>query len=85
MPVESVTLEPLEAPAKLKAVTVSTVGAITLLGVPEITHVRELSESPVGKLGVTEQLLIAAPLLARVVGFTDMATPTLPLLPLAPI
>jgi hypothetical protein len=55
------------------------------VGVPLITQVEALMDNPLGKLGLALQALIAAPWLFKVVGTTDMETPTLPLVPLAPL
>jgi hypothetical protein len=41
--------------------------------------------SPAGKAGVATQLVIAAPLLFIVVGVTDIATPTLLVVPAEPV
>jgi hypothetical protein len=54
------------------------------VGVPEITQVEVLILSPTESAGVATQLVIAAPLLLSVVGVTDIATPTVPEVPVAP-
>ena len=58
--------------------------AIEPAGVPLITQLRVLIESPAGSAGATVQFVIAAPLLFSVVGLTLMAIPTVPLVPKAP-
>ena len=54
------------------------------MGVPLITQVEVLILRPTERAGVATQFVIAAPLLVRVVGETDMATPMLPEVPVAP-
>ena len=54
------------------------------MGVPEITQVEVFILNPTESAGVATQLVTTAPLLLRVVGVTDMATPTLPEVPVAP-
>ena len=54
------------------------------VGVPLITQVVELIDAHAGSAGEAVQLVIAAPLLLSVVGVTDMATPTVPEVPVAP-
>ena len=55
------------------------------VGVPKITQVVGRMLSPAGKAGVATQLVIAAPLLFIVVGVTDIATPTLLVVPAEPV
>jgi hypothetical protein len=83
-PVERVTSAAVEGPAEFVAVMLKIVGAMTPEGVPEITQVVVLRLKPAGRPGVTLQFEIAAPLFARVVGVTVIATPTVPLAPAAP-
>jgi hypothetical protein len=83
-PVESETEAAAELPAELVAVMLKRVGLKPATGVPEIIQVVVFRLRPVGRLGVTLQFVMAAPLLFNVVGVTDIATPTWPLVPLAP-
>jgi hypothetical protein len=68
----------------LVAITLNSVGEMLALGVPEITQVVVLRLKPAGRPGVTLQFEIAAPLFARVVGVTVIATPIDPFVPEAP-
>ena len=49
-----------------------------------MAHVELSIKSPAGRGGVIEQFVIAAPRLFNVVGVTDIATSTTPLVPVAP-
>jgi hypothetical protein len=73
-----------ENPAEFVAVTVKAVEGKVTVGVPLITQVELSIDSPAGKAVVVVQDEIAAPRLFKVVGFTDIATPTDPLVPVAP-
>ncbi len=74
----------MDDPAELVAVTVKAVEGRFTVGVPLITHVELSIESPAGRTGLVEQSEIAAPRLFKVVGVTDIATPTDPLVTSAP-
>ena len=74
----------MEDPAEFVAVTVNAVEAKVTFGVPLITQVELSIDSPAGKAVVVVQDEIAAPRLFKVVGVTDIATPTDPLVPAAP-
>ena len=50
-------------------------------GVPLITHVVALIDSPEGSVGELEHAVIFAPLLASVDGVTDIEAPTDPVVP----
>jgi hypothetical protein len=63
---------------------VKLVSANVEVGVPLITHVVALIVSPAGSVGEALHPEIAAPLLLRVVGETDIAVPTEPVAPVAP-
>ena len=76
--------EAVDDPAELVAVTVNAVDAKVTVGVPVITQVELSIERPAGKAVFVKQDEIAAPRLFKVVGVNDMATPTDPLLPVAP-
>ena len=59
----------------------------TAFGVPEMTHVVALMLAQPGNAVAPDFIphaLIAAPLVARVVGVTDMAEPKVTLVPVAP-
>ena len=81
---ESVT-DDVADPALFIAVMVYDVEVKTSVGVPVITHVELLIDAHAGKAGLALQLVIEAPLSFNVVGKTDIATPTLPLVPVAPV
>ena len=66
------------------AVTVNAVEAKVTVGVPLMTQVELSIDSPAGKAVVVVQEEIAAPLLFKVVGDTDISTATFPLVPVAP-
>jgi hypothetical protein len=54
------------------------------VGVPEISHVVELIESPAGSDGEAEQEVMVDPLSFKVVGLTDKGTSTIPFVPSEP-
>ena len=68
-------------PDELVAVTVKTVEAIELVGVPEITQVVLFIVKPETSAGEMVQLVMAALLVFKVEGVTDIADPTVPLVP----
>ncbi len=74
----------MDDPAEFVAVTVNALEAKVTVGVPLMTHVELFIESPAGNAVVVEHDEIAAPRLLKVVGVTDIATPTDPLVPVAP-
>ena len=82
-PTERETLEVFD-PAEFVAVTVYEVEVRVAVGVPLITHVELLILRVPGRAGETVQFVIAAPLVARVVGETDIAAPTGPEVPAEP-
>jgi hypothetical protein len=55
------------------------------VGVPEITQDVVLILKPTVSAGEMVQFVIAAPLLFKVVGVTDIIAPTVPEVPVAPI
>jgi hypothetical protein len=71
-------------PTELTAVTVNSVESRVTAGVPLMTQVELLIERPSGKAVVVEQDVITSPRLFKVVGVIDIATPTAPLVPVAP-
>ena len=73
-----------EDPTEFTEVTVNAVEAKVTVGVPLITQVELSIERPEGNAVVVEHDEIAAPRLFKVVGDTDIATPTDPLVPVAP-
>jgi hypothetical protein len=75
----------LEDPAELVTAIVKIVEARVTVGVPLITQVEAFMDRPLGRAGEAEQAVIVAPWLFKVVGATDMETPTLPLVPLEPL
>ncbi len=74
----------MDEPAELVAVTVKGLETKVPAGVPLITQVELSIERPAGNVEVVVQDEIAAPRLFKVVGVTDIATPTDPLVPAAP-
>jgi hypothetical protein len=71
-------------PAEFVAVIEKIVKGRTAVGVPEIIQVKGLSEAHAGRDGDAEQFVIAAPLLFNTIGVTDIATPQMPEVPVAP-
>ena len=76
--------EDVDDPAEFVVVTEKAVESKVSVGVPLMAHVKLSIESPVGSGGLVEQFVIAAPRLFKVVGDTDIATSTTPLVPVAP-
>ncbi len=76
--------EAVDDPAELVAVTVKAVEAKVTVGIPLITQVELSIDSPAGNAVVVEHDEISAPRIFKVVGDTDIATPTNPLVPVAP-
>ncbi len=72
-------------PAELVAVIVNDVEGKAAVGVPLMTQVLSLMLRPEGKAAEALHMVIEAPLSKRVVGEMDMATPTLPLVPVASV
>ncbi len=70
-------------PAELIAVTEYVVESSATVGVPEITQVEVLIFSPEGSAEATEQVM-SAPFALKMMGATDIATPTVPEVPVAP-
>jgi hypothetical protein len=71
-------------PFEFVATTVKVVEDNVTVGVPLITQVELLIESPAGRATVVEQDVIDAPRAISVVGVIDIATPTIPVVPVAP-
>jgi hypothetical protein len=77
----------LEVPAEFVAFRVNTVAPRAEVGVPEITQVLALTVKVEGRAEVPfliPQDVTEAPLALRVVGDTDIAAPTTPVVPVAP-
>jgi hypothetical protein len=80
----SVTVVELPLPTAFVAVTVKVAEESIALGVPLITQVLALIESPVGSAGVIEQPVTLEPLLFKVVGVTVIGTSHCPEVPEEP-
>ena len=80
----SVTVVELPLPTAFVAVTVKVADERIALGVPLITQVLALIESPVGSAGVIEQPVTLEPLLFKVVGVILMGTSHCPEVPEEP-
>ncbi len=80
----SVTVVELPLPTAFVAVTVKLADDKIALGVPEITQVFGLIESPVGSAGVIEQPVTLEPLLFKVVGVILIGTSHCPEVPEEP-
>lgn len=81
---ERVTEAAIDDPTELTAVTEYVVGERTPVGVPEITHVEVLRLNSGERAGEIVQFVIAAPFGESVVGLTNIAVPTMALVPSAP-
>ena len=73
-----------DAPTEFVALRVYVVDASTAVGVPEITQVKAFTDRPDGRAVVLDFIAHAvtlAPLFASVVGVTDIAVFTVPVVP----